>query len=84
MNMKLVGWDYPQKGNLNDWIEISGLYPLTCLTTLTKAEKRHLLERKVVLARTLAEQPALLDTLRISTRKLNKVIKEATDLCLTC
>lgn len=35
MNMNLVGWDNPKHNRLKDWIDGSGLHPVTCLTSLT-------------------------------------------------
>jgi len=35
--LKLIGWDYPQQGSIRDRINLSGLHPVTCLTSLTKA-----------------------------------------------
>ncbi|MCX8009453.1 MAG: restriction endonuclease, partial [Patescibacteria group bacterium] len=53
MNMNLVGWDYPRNNGLKDWIDSSGLHPVTCLTTLTHREKQELLDKKIVLCKTL-------------------------------
>ena len=39
--IRLISWDYPHRGSLKERIEISGLYPITCLHTLTKSEKQN-------------------------------------------
>lgn len=76
--IKLMGWDFPDKGSLRDRIDISGLYPISCLCSLTKAEKKKLLEQKVVLCKHLLEKPELLDFL--SVQKKTKVLQECEGL----
>ena len=44
--LKLLGWDYPVNESLKDQIDALGLYPITCLTSLTKTEKQRLLDMK--------------------------------------
>ena len=38
----MLGWDYPVKGSLKNLIDALGLYPITCLTSLTKKEKQNI------------------------------------------
>ncbi len=59
-NMTLIGWNYPEKGNLQNMIEGEGLHPVTCLTTLSDTEKRQLLAGGVVLCSKLKENPEML------------------------
>lgn len=72
--IELLSWDFPGKGSLRERIDISGLYPITCLCTLTKAEKKTLLGQKVVLCRELLEAPELLTFMRGN--KMERVIEE--------
>ena len=82
MQMLLVSWDYPRKGqNLKRLIDDTATYPLTCLTTLTKAEKQVLLNKKVVLVRDIQANKLILDALNLTSRQRNKVLKEVGDLC---
>jgi hypothetical protein len=37
--MNLLSWDYPKDNNLKTKNDIDCLYPVTCLTTLSLAEK---------------------------------------------
>ena len=46
-NLKLISWNYPIGNSLKDIIDNSGIYPLTCLATLTKNEKQLLLKHSV-------------------------------------
>ncbi|MCE7991775.1 MAG: ATPase [Roseivirga sp.] len=79
--IKLMAWDFPGKGSLRERIDISGLYPVTCLCTLTNAEKQTLLDRKIVLCKELLEQPRSLDFIR--QRKHAAVIEECRSLVET-
>ncbi|KAA9324930.1 restriction endonuclease [Adhaeribacter soli] len=80
IGLKLIGWNYPRKGNLQDLIESEGLYPLTVLTTLTKSEKQQLLDRRIVLCHELAQHPAYLEQIGIKGNRLQQVKSEAEQL----
>jgi hypothetical protein len=79
--LKLIGWDYPLKGSLKDQIDGLGLYPITCLTSLTKLEKQALLDRKVVLCLELNQNPKLLDHLNIKASRMNNILLEIHQIC---
>lgn len=81
MNMNLVAWDYPKNNGLKDWIDSSGLHPITCLTTLKHKEKQLLLEKKIVLCKTLQLNLALLQSLGIKPPRLKKIMDECLALC---
>lgn len=74
----LISWDYPIRGSLKERIEISGLYPITCLHSLTKSEKQRLLNERIVLCRQILEQPDAL--LHIDQRKHPKILQECHNL----
>src|SRR3989344_544418 len=59
-NLTLIGWNYPEKGNLQDMIEKESLHPITCLSSLSSSEKKTLISSGVVLCSTLKENPKLL------------------------
>lgn len=77
----LIGWDYPATGSLKNMIDTLGLYPITCLTSLTKHEKKMLLEKKIVLCLELSNNQFLLEQMRISTARIETVMQEAKQLC---
>ena len=77
----LIGWDYPQQGSLSDRINLSGLHPVTCLTSLTKAEKQLLIDKMIVLCKELCEKPKLLEEIGISDRRIKKIIEEGEEIC---
>lgn len=74
--LRLVGWNYPPIGNLQDMIMESKLHPLTCLTSLNGREKKELLMQGVVLCKTLRERPELIKTLGVSSEKIRAVLEE--------
>jgi hypothetical protein len=78
--LTLIGWNYPEKGNLQDMIVDSGLHPLTCLTSLSNSEKHLLLEREIVLCKTLKDKPSLLNTIGLDEEKIKEVIEEINQL----
>jgi hypothetical protein len=59
-DLVMIGWNYPSKGNLQDMIEEEGLHPITCLATLSEAEKKILLVNGVVLCSTVMTDPEIL------------------------
>lgn len=79
--LKLLGWDYPVKGSLKDLIDEFGLYPITCLTTLTRAEKQQLLDMKIVLCKEICNNAKLLSDLGMNEIKIGKVMEEGQKLC---
>lgn len=79
--LKLLGWDYPIKHSLKDIIDDLGLYPITCLTTLTRAEKQKLLDMKIVLCTEICANEKLLYDIEMNETKVKKVIEEGQQLC---
>ncbi len=79
--LHLLGWDFPQKQSLREMIDSSGLYPLTCLTTITLNEKQILLDKKIVLCLELRKNPDLLNQLHISDERKSNIMNELMNLC---
>lgn len=77
----LIGWDHPKKGSLKERIDISGLHPITCLTTLTNQEKKKLLEKEIVMCMDLCNHPELLKSVGISDQRRKNILDEAHVLC---
>jgi hypothetical protein len=80
-NIAIISWDYPEHGSLKDRIEISGLYPITCITSLKRREKQILLDEGVVLGNTLKDNPKLLNQFNFSNYRLNNIKQELHELC---
>ena len=79
--VNMIGWNYPAKGNLHDLIEETGLHPLTCLSTLTLAEKRVLLTKEIVTCKTLKGNIQLLKDMEIPLSRIDRIFAEIADLC---
>lgn len=72
----IISWDYPEKGNLYDIIEDTGLHPMTCLPTLSKHDKQELLKRGVLHCKTLKEQPALMHDMGLPKEAIDAIVKD--------
>lgn len=79
--LDLLSWDYPQKSNLRTKVDGGGLYPITCLTTLSGVEKEKLLILDLILATELIDQPDSLRQIGISANRQINILAEATSLC---
>jgi hypothetical protein len=75
-NMKVISWDYPQKGNFRDLIEKHNLYPITIFTNLSQNQKQLLTERHVVLAKDVCRNPSLLDILGLPKDRKDLLLSE--------
>ena len=76
--MNLVSWNQPRKGNLKQWIDDSGFHPLTCLSGLSRAEKRSLLDQGIVLCSELNTD--LLQGASVPEKKHRKVLSECNSI----
>lgn len=81
MGLKLLSWDYPQKNNLKTKIDNYKLYPITCLTTLSMAEKEELLSKDIILANDLLTNSQFLEKLGLSITRIGNVTREVSELC---
>lgn len=79
--LKLLSWDYPHKSNLKTKIDDNQLYPITCLTTLTLAEKTELLANELILANDLLMNQQLLEQLGLSATRKSNILREVSELC---
>ncbi len=74
--LKMIGWNYPEKGNLQDMIEDAGLHPLTCLTHLPQSYKNLLLKKGIVLCKTLVENSLTMKAVGMKDDEIKNVIDE--------
>lgn len=81
MGLGLISWDYPKSNSLKLRIDRAGLHPLTSLTTLTRAEKSKLLDKGIVLCKELAENPQLLEEIRITPARQKRILRDSQELC---
>lgn len=80
-NINLLSWDYPNNDNLRDKIDKNQLYPVTCLTTLTLAEKDRLMNIGIILVKELLKDTNCLKSIDLSPNRIKNVIREASELC---
>lgn len=79
--LRIIGWDYPKQGNLQDLILETGVHPLTFLTTLSARDKMSLLQQGVVMCRELKRDPAPLRSIGYSDQDIQKVVNEVDEVC---
>lgn len=75
-NMKLVGWNYPTQGNLQDLIEEAHLHPITCLESITPSDERLLMQAGIVLCKQAQDNPDILEQTGLSKQKIENMMKE--------
>jgi hypothetical protein len=78
--LNLLSWDYPKNNSLKTKNDIDCLYPVTCLTTLSIAEKDKLLVLDVILAKELVNNADKLGKIGLSSNRIKNVLKEAREL----
>lgn len=75
-NMELVGWNYPEVGNLQDLIEETRLHPITCLTSISPSEEKRIMEAGIVLCKQAKENQDILRQVGISSEKIKDMMEE--------
>ena len=81
VGLHMLSWNYPEKKNLQNLIEETGVYPITALTTLTKNEKRQLLEHNIALCTVVIDNGQVLRDAGIEAKKIDMIIEESRELC---
>jgi hypothetical protein len=80
-DLNLLSWDYPKNNNLKTKNDKNRLYPITCLTTLSVAEKDRLLILDIILVKELINNSVCLEKIGLSHNRIKNVLKEVHDLC---
>lgn len=75
--MKLIGWNYPQQGNLHQIVFEHGLHPVSCLTVLTHQQKKDAIAAGILVCRDLVDQQAALKSVGLRPEEIEKAIAEA-------
>lgn len=81
VGLQLLSWDYPKREGIKDLVRQYNLHPVTCLSSLTKDDKDLLLEKDVIFCRQICEDKEVLKTAGINPRRVNKIAKEAAEIC---
>jgi len=79
--LKVIGWNYPKEGNLQDMIIESGVHLISALTTLNEKRKKILFEKGVVLCKELLKRKYLLKELGVNDAGIKNVMDEISLLC---
>src|SRR3989344_2681686 len=79
-NLVMIGWNYPEKGNLQQLIEEEGLHPVTCLATLSSTDKKILLVNRIVLCSDIKKNPEVLNKFLGKDFDTSRVINEINEL----
>ncbi|MDO8659473.1 MAG: ATP cone domain-containing protein, partial [Candidatus Parcubacteria bacterium] len=74
--IKVLSWDYPEKGSFRDLIEKYKLHPITMLTSITQNQKQLLAGAHIVLAKDVCKNPASLDILGLPNDKKDSILSE--------
>jgi hypothetical protein len=78
--IQMLSWDYPNGKSLKNLTQEFRLYPITCLTTLTVAEKELLLLQDVLTVYDLTHHPKKFKNLRISQSRMKNILTECQQL----
>lgn len=78
--LQLLSWDYPENNSLRKQIDCNHLYPVTCITTLTLAEKDKLMVSDIILAKEIVNNSELLEKIGLSPNRVKNVLKEVSEL----
>lgn len=74
--LRLLGWDHPRDDGLKERLVRSGVVPLTCLTTLSSANKKRLLEAGFVTLEELVDRRGDLESAGVSPSSVRRVLHE--------
>jgi len=82
VNIKLLSWKHPaNKKSLPYLVDKLELHPITALTTLTKKQKRKLIQKKIILCRQAPQAKKYLAKLGMGPKKIERILEEARGLC---
>jgi hypothetical protein len=79
-DMKIVGWNYPLKGNLQDLIEDANLHPITCLRSISSQEKKNLIAAGVILCKQALENPDIVEQAGVHKEKVKAMMGEIQEI----
>jgi len=81
VGLKLLSWDLPKKRGIKDLVEFLNLYPVTCLSSLTKKEKNQLIEHDIIFCSQIREDSKCLESAGINPKQVNRIAREADLIC---
>jgi hypothetical protein len=75
-DMKIVGWNYPADEGLKEMIDSANLHPITTLNSLSDHDKKLLLEKNIVLCKTIKDNPELLISTGLAEANTEAILEE--------
>lgn len=75
--LSMMGWNYPVVGNLEDWVNETGLQPITSMLVPSKTEKQLLLKNGVIVCQHIIEKKDKLVDFGIPKDKIDLIVDEA-------
>lgn len=78
--LNLLSWDYPMGNGLKELVSQFKVYPITCLTTLTMAEKEILLLQEILTVYNLVHHENGFAKLKLSQSRIKNVLNECQQL----
>lgn len=80
--LTVISWYRPYHHSLKDQIISTGLWPITCITSLNEEDKKMLIENNIVICKDILKNPkSLLKKLKI--KNLENILNEAETICKT-
>jgi Holliday junction resolvase-like predicted endonuclease len=79
-NLRLLGPTYPSKSSLLIWIKETRNHPITCLTTLKKADVKKVLKQGIVNIDEMIKHRETLEKIGIPEENINKIFWEIKEL----
>jgi Holliday junction resolvase-like predicted endonuclease len=81
VGLKLLSWDFPRKKGIKDLVTYLNLYPVTCLSSLTRDEKNQLLSHDIIFCSQICDDKKRLEAAGINPRQVNRIAREAEEIC---
>ena len=76
----MISWNYPDKMSLKYLIDSLAIYPITCLTTLTKEQHKVLMDAGCLLVKDIIAKEDYLKSLNLENHLIDQLIEEAKEL----
>lgn len=78
--LNLISWDYPLGQGIKDLIDTTKTLPITILSTLHPQDAKRLIAQNIVTCSELHAHPEALESLSLSTKKRNLILREIESL----
>ncbi|MBS7332134.1 MAG: restriction endonuclease [Weeksellaceae bacterium] len=76
----MISWNYPDKMSLKYLIDNLAIYPITCLTSLTKDQQKVLMDAGCILVKDILLKEEYLKSLSLSNEFVDELVNEANEL----